>query len=105
MEIWPQFGRVGEDTERGEGVGREAHRHRGLGQRNGFAGVAHDIDVAIVGELWIEEGGDAAKESAAGIGGELGVSDLAGFLRGAKGVARKEAVRIGDAALREGEAM
>ncbi len=67
--------------------------------------IAHDIDVAIVGELGIEDRGDAAEQGAAGVGGELGVGDLAGLLRGGERLALEEAVGIGDGAVREGEAM
>ena len=104
-DLTAQSPAIAEHAKRLERVGREAHRYRGLGECDDFARIAGDVDAAIVGELRIEDRGDAAEQRAAGIGGELGVGDLAGRLGRAEGFALEEAVRVGHAAVGERESV
>ena len=69
------------------------------------ATIGRDIDAAIVGELGIEDRGDAPEEGPAGVGGELAEGDLAGRIRGTEGFALEETVGVGNAAILEGEAV
>ena len=96
---------IAEHAERLERVGREAHRHRRLGEGDDLARIVRDIDAAIVGELGIEDRGDAAEQSATGVGGELGIGYLAGRLRRAERLALEKAVGIAHGAIGKRKAM
>ena len=86
-------------------VGREAHRHRRLGEGDRLLRIIGNIDAAIVGELGIEDRGDAPEQRAAGIGGELGIGNLTGLGGGPKRVALEKAIGIAHASSGKGEAV
>jgi hypothetical protein len=69
------------------------------------ARIVGDIDAAIVGELGIEDRGDATEKRPTRVGRELAEGDLAGRLCGAEGFAFEETVGVADGAAREGEAV
>jgi hypothetical protein len=71
-------GLVAEHAKRLERVRRKAHWDRSLGEGDRRARIGRDIDAAIVGELGIEDRGDAPEEGPARVGGELAEGYLAG---------------------------
>jgi hypothetical protein len=96
---------IGEDAECLEGRRRKANWHQRLGEGDRLARVVRDIDVAIVGRLRREHRSHAAEQCAARVGREFAVGDLAGFFRGGERLALEEAVGVGDAAIRNCEAV
>ena len=83
----------------------ELNGQRRLGHRDEALPELNEVDVAVVGELRHEHREGALKERAAGVGRELREGDLVAVARRGERLALEEAVRVGDPAVRDAEAV
>ncbi len=83
----------------------ELDRDRRLGHRDEPLAELREVDVGVVGELRREHRADPLEERAAWVRRELRVGDPALVARRAVGAALEEAIRVGNLAAREREAV